>query len=213
MVNWPDIVRDFWEAYGQDAPSLRPATPSAKAIDDLDAVLILVTKALDVNERKLVWDRAFRRPWKVICTHFHCDKTTAWRNYSMALMKLVACERGLLDKIKKDAVYADELTPKIYAVQAETSKAIKIGFSYNPKERMANLQVAVPEKLVLLGSCDGAMTHEKAIHAHLSPHQLQGEWFKPDALVMEAVNKIIKCETAREVLQHLEACRRRPIAA
>lgn len=211
MANWPNVLHDFWESYGNVHVKTRPAHPSNRAIDDLDALMILMTRALNVVERGLVWDRASRVPWKVICDKLKCDRTNAWRCYTIAIMKMVALEKGF--QWKNGAQNVEESVPKIYAIQAETTKAIKIGWSFDPKARMATLQTGVPERLSVLGTCYGAMTQERAIHAHLAPHRISGEWFKPEPLVMEAVRKIIECEKAQDVLQHIEAWRRGEKAA
>lgn len=206
MAAWPNILRDFWEAYGHVQVKNRPAYPSPTAITDLDAVMILINRALNKVERGLVWDRAARLPWKMVCDKLHCDRTVAWRMYTLALMKMVALERGLQWRPGADSV--EECAPKIYAIQGEMTQSVKIGWSFEPEKRLMSLQTGAPEKLKILGTCYGAMTQERAIHAHLAPHRLSGEWFAPAPLVMEAVEKIISCDKAEEVLQHLAAWRR-----
>jgi hypothetical protein len=211
MANWPNILRDYWESYGTVVHKNTPARPSPKAITDMENVALLIVAALNVVERGVIWDRAARLPWKIICQKLHCDRTAAWRMYTTAIMKMVAMEKGYSWKDGTQDV--EELAPKVYAIQGETTKSIKIGWSFNPQKRVNDLQVAAPEKLKLLGSCYGAMTQERAIHAHLSPHRLSGEWFAPEPLVMQAVKRIISCDKAEQVLQHLEAWRRGQSAA
>ena len=43
-----------------------------------------------VEERKLIWLRAARVPWKAITWEFGCDRTTAWRRWTLALTKIAA---------------------------------------------------------------------------------------------------------------------------
>ena len=43
-----------------------------------------------VEERKLVWLRAARVPWKAITFEFGCDRTTAWRRWTLALTKIAS---------------------------------------------------------------------------------------------------------------------------
>ena len=54
---------------------------------------------ITVEERKLIWLRAARVPWKAITWEFGCDRTTAWRRWTLALTK-IACtaERPLNPK-------------------------------------------------------------------------------------------------------------------
>jgi hypothetical protein len=42
------------------------------------------------GERKLVWSRAARVPWKQISGELGCDRTTAWRRWQLALTKIAA---------------------------------------------------------------------------------------------------------------------------
>lgn len=52
----------------------------------------LVDWALWINEteRKLIWSRAARVPWRVISGELGCDRTTAWRRWQLALTKIAA---------------------------------------------------------------------------------------------------------------------------
>ena len=45
---------------------------------------------IEVAERKLVWSRAARVPWKQISGEMGCDRTTAWRRWQQALTKIAA---------------------------------------------------------------------------------------------------------------------------
>lgn len=45
---------------------------------------------LEVDERKLVWKRAAKVRWKVICREWGCDRSTVWRQWVIALSKIAA---------------------------------------------------------------------------------------------------------------------------
>ncbi len=45
---------------------------------------------IEEEERKLVWGRAARTPWKQLCWSMGCDRTTAWRRWQIALTKIAA---------------------------------------------------------------------------------------------------------------------------
>lgn len=70
----------------------------------------------------------------------------------------------------------------IYFIQNTVTKAIKIGYSKNPKKRLDSLQTATPDKLTLLGAIQGGLEHETAFHERFAKYALQGEWFKGDIL-------------------------------
>ncbi len=84
---WPPVLRDFWEAYGREEVQVRPGPPSAKAIDQMDRTLLWL-RWLDRDESRLVWRRACRRPWKAITYEFGCDRTTAWRRWTYAMITI-----------------------------------------------------------------------------------------------------------------------------
>lgn len=63
---WPDVVRNAFEAYNDDAPErarLRPAVPGPGAIADMDRALAWLL-LLSEGERRLVWARAMRVRWR-----------------------------------------------------------------------------------------------------------------------------------------------------
>ena len=72
----------------------------------------------------------------------------------------------------------------IYFVQQGDDGPVKIGWSYDPKNRIDQLQTANPAKLCLLGSYPGSEGDERELHKSLSKHRVRGEWFKPCDEVM-----------------------------
>jgi hypothetical protein len=127
-------------------------------------------------------------------------------------MKLIACEQGFLKKMRAETV-VQRATPKVYAIRATTVNVFKIGFSYVPEERLTSLQTANPDKLELYAWVYGTPAQERLMHAHLSPHRANGEWFRPEGLVLDAVKAMREMDHADKVLQHLEALRRNTLAA
>ncbi|CUW37105.1 conserved protein of unknown function [Magnetospirillum sp. XM-1] len=89
VTAWPEIVRDYWDAFGRDEVQVRPGPPSAKAIDQMDVTLGWL-RWLEIEESRLVWHRACGRPWKAIAHEFGCDRTTAWRRWTYALVTIAA---------------------------------------------------------------------------------------------------------------------------
>jgi YspA, cpYpsA-related SLOG family/Meiotically up-regulated gene 113 len=79
----------------------------------------------------------------------------------------------------------------IYFTQDTQTKAIKIGYSKNPKRRRAGLQTATPNELALLGTVHGGLEHERAYHDKFAQFHIQGEWFKGEILpsVLEIIAK------------------------
>ena len=58
------------------------------------------------------------------------------------------------------------------------SNFVKIGWSYFISRRIEEIQVGVPEKLIVYRCLEGTMQHEKALHRRFSKYRLRGEWFR-----------------------------------
>jgi Domain of unknown function (DUF6362) len=86
---WPPVIRDFWEAFGWNAVEVRLGPPSSDAIDRMDAALRWLL-CLEPDEVRLVWLRAEGVRWKSIAHRFGMDRSTAWRHWTCALIKIAA---------------------------------------------------------------------------------------------------------------------------
>jgi hypothetical protein len=77
----------------------------------------------------------------------------------------------------------------VYFIQADEAGPIKIGFTAgDPQARLNQLQTGNPSALKLLGAIKGTTAKERELHAALSEHRLQGEWFKPHPSVVSAID-------------------------
>ena len=85
---WPQIVRSSREIAAMTAEPMR-VWPSAEAITRLEQTSDWVLW-IEEDERKLVWARAARLPWKQISADHACNRSTAWRRWQIALTKIAA---------------------------------------------------------------------------------------------------------------------------
>ncbi|MCL7466071.1 DUF6362 family protein [Phaeovulum sp. NW3] len=85
---WPAVMRTPREIAAMEPEPMR-VWPSAAAITRLEQTFDWVLW-IGEDERKLVWSRAARVPWKQICAEQGCDRTTAWRRWQLALTKIAA---------------------------------------------------------------------------------------------------------------------------
>lgn len=86
---WPAIKRDELEIMQMEKQPLR-IRPTSDDITEMEEVLFVWIGWLDVDERKLVWQRAERVRWKIICAQFGVGRTKAWEMYKCALGKIAA---------------------------------------------------------------------------------------------------------------------------
>ena len=86
---WPEIKLTPMEILQQDKKPMRLfAMPDA--ITRLDEVLTWLPW-LEVEERKLIWQRAARVRWKTICRLLGCGRSSAWCKWMTALEKIAVC--------------------------------------------------------------------------------------------------------------------------
>ena len=85
---WPQVLRTKREIAAMEPEPMR-VWPSAAAITRLEQTFDWVLW-IEEPERKLVWSRAAKVPWKVIAGEMGCDRTTAWRRWQLALTTIAA---------------------------------------------------------------------------------------------------------------------------
>lgn len=81
---WPQIVHEFSDLVGQEAPQLRRPPPLPDAISRMEESLPWLAW-LEPEDGKLVWARAERTPWKPICWRFGISRATAHRRWEYGL--------------------------------------------------------------------------------------------------------------------------------
>jgi hypothetical protein len=85
---WPPIVRTVMEQLQEDRLPLRLGPPSAEAIQRMEETIQWIFFLDDESERRLIWLRAARVPWKPICYRIGCGRTKAWQMWTIALLKI-----------------------------------------------------------------------------------------------------------------------------
>lgn len=81
---------------------------------------------------------------------------------------------------------------RVYFVQRgyAPDAPIKIGTAKRPARRVAALQTACAERLVVLATCAGGHELEREYHQRFSDHKISGEWFRPSAALMQEIGRI-----------------------
>jgi hypothetical protein len=86
---WPAIIREPLEILQMEPEPMR-IRPSMEDISEMEEVLFVWLKFLEPEERRLVWLRAERVRWKLICWRFGVGRTKAWEMYRTALARIGA---------------------------------------------------------------------------------------------------------------------------
>lgn len=87
---WPTLKRDPLEILNMEKRPFRLGPPMPDEIDRMDEVLFVWLKWLEPEERRLVWMRAERVRWKIICSRLGVGRTKAWERYQKALARIAS---------------------------------------------------------------------------------------------------------------------------
>ncbi len=87
FTSWPQVVYSEIEILRMDQrPKKWPATPEAISRMEKACGWILLLK--EVEERKIIWLRAKRTPWKMICGELGFSRATANRKWKSAIRQV-----------------------------------------------------------------------------------------------------------------------------
>jgi hypothetical protein len=78
----------------------------------------------------------------------------------------------------------------VYFLQQGEDGPIKTGSTTKLGARIATLQTASSVELKVLGTCVGDNTVERAIHRRFKHLRIRGEWFRPEAELLEFIRSV-----------------------
>jgi len=79
----------------------------------------------------------------------------------------------------------------VYLIRAGTLGPVKIGSAIDPIARMAGLQTAHWETLILVRQWEGGETEERKLHERFAENRLVREWFAFSQLMMGPVGLVV----------------------
>jgi len=77
--------------------------------------------------------------------------------------------------------------PHVYFLYARELNTVKIGYTTEIQQRVANLQTGYPYALDLAGTIMGGQYIESVLHKKLKNNLISGEWFYVDGMVADVV--------------------------
>ena len=83
----PEIIYTPQELMFMDRRLLK-VKPTQEQISLWERVILEWLPILSINDRRLVWKRANRIPWKLLCREFGLERTEMWRRYHGVLIKI-----------------------------------------------------------------------------------------------------------------------------
>jgi Domain of unknown function (DUF6362) len=85
---WPPIVRTVMENLQAEVEPMRLGPPSAESISRMEETIQWIFLLDREEERRLIWLRAAKVPWKPICWRLGCGRTTAYHMWRTALLQI-----------------------------------------------------------------------------------------------------------------------------
>jgi hypothetical protein len=104
---WPKMIPEFSNLVGQDPPKHPRPPPSPEAISRMEQTMSWLTW-LEPQDAKLVWARAERSPWKLLCWQFGVSRATAHRRWEYALSLITWCLNGKRPPVKRSRGFVVE---------------------------------------------------------------------------------------------------------
>lgn len=109
---WPKMMPEFSDLVGQEPPKLRRPPPSPEAISRMGQTMPWLTW-LEPQDAKLVWARAERSRWKLICWRFGISRATAHRRWEYALSLITWRLNGKRPPVKRPRGFVVEWARKL----------------------------------------------------------------------------------------------------
>lgn len=90
----PDIIYTEQEKIFMDKKPIK-VIPTKEQLELWEKVMFDWMPLLTVTERLLVWKRANRIPWKLLCRELGYERSQLWRRYQTALIKISFYIKGI----------------------------------------------------------------------------------------------------------------------
>ncbi len=84
---WPEYFHSFADKVGQE-PQMRRPQPGPRQITEADEALLWL-RWLEPGDARLLWLRASRKPWKLVCWEIGISRATANRRWQYGIAVIV----------------------------------------------------------------------------------------------------------------------------
>ncbi|HEY9874493.1 MAG TPA: GIY-YIG nuclease family protein [Candidatus Obscuribacterales bacterium] len=140
-----------------------------------------------VEARKRKWKKTAKKGIFPFCFE---GKQDFWFTHDFGIALKSLAEKAKKAKARRRIPRKPEALGDLYFIQDSRTKAIKIGRTINIERRLETLQISFPYKLQLLKVVKGMGHKERATHLMFPDLRLSGEWFQPDAALLEYIDSL-----------------------
>lgn len=114
-------------------------------------------------------------------------RQTSLGSFETRALAEAACDRALSSGSFREP---RDGAGKVYFVRAGTLGPIKIGFASDVRKRLRALQTASAQQLRIIGTIDGQLRDEAAMHKQWAHLRMGGEWFRAEDELLDFVRSI-----------------------
>ena len=87
FTSWPEVIYTPIEIIRMDQKPLK-LTASAESVSRLEKTCAWINFIESVDDRKIIWLRASKAPWQLICNQFGISRATANRKWKNAILTI-----------------------------------------------------------------------------------------------------------------------------
>ena len=101
---WMDYPDEYWTAYGYHDVSMRLPPPTSRSISRFIFIIEAIRYVPEVEDRKLIWKRAAKHPWKLLEREFGMHRTNLHKKIKKELLRItfkIHDEKKMLQKLRK----------------------------------------------------------------------------------------------------------------
>tara|TARA_Y100001972_G_C7619019_1_gene310404 strand:- start:601 stop:1017 length:417 start_codon:yes stop_codon:yes gene_type:complete len=101
---WMDYPDEYWTTYGYHDVTMRLPPPTSKNISRFVFMLEIMRYVPEVEDRKLMWKRAAKYPWKNLEREFGMHRTNLHKKIKKELLRIIFKihdEKKTLQKLRK----------------------------------------------------------------------------------------------------------------
>ncbi len=87
FTSWPEVIYTPIEIIRMDQKPLK-LTASAESVSRLEKTCAWINFIESVDDRKIIWLRASKAPWQLICNEFGISRATANRKWKNSILTI-----------------------------------------------------------------------------------------------------------------------------
>lgn len=104
LSHWMDYPDEYWTTYGYHQVQMKLPPPGSRDISRFIFMIEVMQYVPEVEDRKLIWKRAAKYPWKLLEREFGMHRTNLHKKIKKELLRIIMHihdEKKVLQKLRK----------------------------------------------------------------------------------------------------------------